>query len=135
MVMKRGLPGENNTWVLIGTNHQGGPHTMLHLGLDLSRKRLDVCVLDERGERIAVTAAPPDADGLHELVKRLATYGGPVHAVIESMTGARFVHVSMNRETMRRRGFVPYGPSRAGAEALSLIMTEDLRPYGIAVNI
>jgi gluconate 5-dehydrogenase len=36
---------------------------------------------------------------------------------------------------MRRRGFVPYGPSRAGAESLSLIMTEDLRPYGIAVNI
>lgn len=47
----------------------------------------------------------------------------------------RFVTVSMNHETMRRRGFVPYGPSRAGAEALSLIMTEDLRPYGIAVNI
>jgi hypothetical protein len=26
MVMKRGLPDENNTWVLVGTNHQGGPH-------------------------------------------------------------------------------------------------------------
>jgi NAD(P)-dependent dehydrogenase (short-subunit alcohol dehydrogenase family) len=47
----------------------------------------------------------------------------------------RFVNISMNHETMRRRGFVPYGPSRAGAESLSLIMTEDLRPYGIAVNI
>src|ERR1017187_1845087 len=92
MVMKRGLPGENNTWVLIGTNHQGGPHTMLHLGLDLSRKRLDVCVLDERGERLAVTDAPPDTDGLRELVRRTAANGGPVHAVIESMTGARFVH-------------------------------------------
>jgi NAD(P)-dependent dehydrogenase (short-subunit alcohol dehydrogenase family) len=46
-----------------------------------------------------------------------------------------FVNVSMNHETMRRRGFVPYGPARAGAEALSLIMTEDLRPYGIPVNI
>jgi transposase len=65
---------------------------MLHLGLDLSRKRLDVCVLDERGERIAVTAAPPDAEGLRDLVTRLAPHGGPVHAVIESMTGARFVH-------------------------------------------
>jgi hypothetical protein len=29
----------------------------LHLGLDLSRKRLDVYVLDQRGERLAVTAA------------------------------------------------------------------------------
>ena len=47
----------------------------------------------------------------------------------------RFVNISMNHETMRRRGFVPYGPSRAGAESLSLIMTEDLRPYGIAVNV
>ena len=41
----------------------------------------------------------------------------------------------MNHETMRRRGFVPYGPSRAGAESLSIIMAEDLRPYGIAVSI
>ena len=47
----------------------------------------------------------------------------------------RFLNVSMNHETMRKRGFVPYGPSRAGAEALSLIMTEDLRPHAIAVNI
>ncbi len=47
----------------------------------------------------------------------------------------RLINVSMNHETMRRRGFVPYGPSRAGAEALSLIMTEDLLPYGVAVNI
>lgn len=47
----------------------------------------------------------------------------------------RFVNISMNHETMRRRGFVPYGPSRAGAESLSTIMTEDLRPFGIAVNM
>ncbi len=46
----------------------------------------------------------------------------------------RIVNISINHETMRRRGFVPYGPSRAGAESLSLIMAEDLRPYGIAVN-
>jgi hypothetical protein len=53
---------------------------MLHLGLDLSRKRLYVCALDERGDRVAVTAAPPDDDGLRELVTRLAPHGGPVHA-------------------------------------------------------
>ena len=46
-----------------------------------------------------------------------------------------FVNVSMGYGTMNRRGFVPYGPSRAGSEALSLIMTEDLRPYDIPVNI
>jgi NAD(P)-dependent dehydrogenase (short-subunit alcohol dehydrogenase family) len=47
----------------------------------------------------------------------------------------RIVNVTMNHETMVRRGFVPYGPSRAGAEALSRIMTEDLRPFGVAVNL
>lgn len=47
----------------------------------------------------------------------------------------RFVNVSINRETMVRAGFVPYGPSRAASEALSMIMTEDLRPYGVAVNV
>lgn len=46
----------------------------------------------------------------------------------------RFINVSVNQQTMRRRGFVPYGPSRAGSEALSLIMAEDLRPHGVAVN-
>ncbi|MGO8873476.1 MAG: SDR family NAD(P)-dependent oxidoreductase [Acidimicrobiales bacterium] len=47
----------------------------------------------------------------------------------------RFVNVTMNHSTMRRSGFVPYGPARAGAESLSLIMTEDLRPFGVAVNL
>jgi NAD(P)-dependent dehydrogenase (short-subunit alcohol dehydrogenase family) len=49
--------------------------------------------------------------------------------------GGRIVNVTMNHETMRRRGFVPYGPSRAGAEALSLIMVEDMRPFGVTVNM
>jgi hypothetical protein len=63
---------------------------MLHAGLDLSRRRLDVCLLDEHGELVAETAAPPDADGLRGLARRLA--GQRVRAVIESMNGARFVH-------------------------------------------
>ena len=46
-----------------------------------------------------------------------------------------FVNVTMNHETMRRRGFVPYGPSRAGAESLSAIMAEDLREDGVRVNM
>src|SRR6202012_3739564 len=46
----------------------------------------------------------------------------------------RIVNVSMNHATMTRRGFVPYGPSRAGAESLSHIMAADLRDSGITVN-
>ena len=63
---------------------------MLHAGLDLSRHRLDVCLLDEHGELVAETAAPPDAGGLRGLARRVGP--GRVRAVIESMNGARFVH-------------------------------------------
>src|SRR5687768_11838271 len=66
------------------------PVRMLHAGLDLSRRRLDVCLLDAAGELVEQTAAPPDADGLRHLAERLR--GEPVRAVIESMTGARFIH-------------------------------------------
>jgi transposase len=65
---------------------------MLHAGLDLSRRRLDVCVLDEVGEPVAVTAVSPDADGLRGLARRLFEHRQPVRAAIESMNGARFVH-------------------------------------------
>jgi len=67
---------------------------MLYAGLDLSRKRLDVCVLDERGERVWVGAVPPDRDGLGKLAARARE---PVCAAIESMTGARFVHDELER--------------------------------------
>jgi gluconate 5-dehydrogenase len=40
--------------------------------------------------------------------------------------GGRVVNVSMNHAAMNRKGFVPYGPARAGAEALSRIMAADL---------
>jgi transposase len=63
---------------------------MLHAGLDLSRRRLDVCLLSGGGESIAEFAAPADADGLRGLARRVR--GRRVRAVIESMNGARFVH-------------------------------------------
>jgi transposase len=65
---------------------------MMHVGLDLSRKRLDVQVLTEQGDRVQHLAAIPTADGLLDLVGRVAAYRQPVRAAIESMTGARFVH-------------------------------------------
>jgi NAD(P)-dependent dehydrogenase (short-subunit alcohol dehydrogenase family) len=47
----------------------------------------------------------------------------------------RIINISMNHSTMNRAGFVPYGPSRAGAEALSRIMAADLRSTGVTVNM
>src|SRR5689334_20477330 len=65
---------------------------MVHVGLDLSRTRLDVHVMDEAGAALAVTTAAPDRDGLTVLADRVGGFGGPVYAAIESMNGARFVH-------------------------------------------
>ena len=65
---------------------------MLHAGLDLSRNRIDVCLLSEHGELLAEFATPSDGDGVCALARRVLKRGEPVRAVIESMNGARFVH-------------------------------------------
>src|SRR5215212_3054682 len=65
---------------------------MLHVGLDLSRTRVDVHAMDETGAPVLVTTAAPDSGGLASLVHRVGEFGQPVAAAIESMTGARFVH-------------------------------------------
>jgi transposase len=72
---------------------------MLHAGLDLSRRRLDFCLLDDEGERVEVGAVAPDGDGLEGFVRRVDRRFGPVEvrAAIESMTGARFVHDTLER--------------------------------------
>ena len=66
---------------------------MLYAGLDLSRQRLDVHVLDEdgsdgRGDRRPAGCRRP-ADARRQ---RSLAHGQPVEAAIESMNGARFVH-------------------------------------------
>jgi hypothetical protein len=53
---------------------------MLYAGLDLSRHKLDVHVMNEAGEPVQVTTAPPDADGLRGLARQTAGYGEPVVA-------------------------------------------------------
>jgi transposase len=72
---------------------------MLYAGLDLSRKRLDYCLLGEGGDRVEIGAAPPDADGLRGFVGAIESRHGPVavRAAIESMNGARFVHDTLER--------------------------------------
>jgi gluconate 5-dehydrogenase len=49
--------------------------------------------------------------------------------------GGRIVNISMNEETMVRRGFVPYGPAGAGVEALSRVMAADLAGTPVTVNV
>jgi transposase len=75
---------------------------MLHAGLDLCRRRVDVCLLNEAGEHLEQLAVPPDSDSL-TLARRIDdVHGGPVCAVVESMTGARLVHDTLERRLVGR---------------------------------
>jgi NAD(P)-dependent dehydrogenase (short-subunit alcohol dehydrogenase family) len=49
--------------------------------------------------------------------------------------GGRVIAISMNEQTMTRRGFAPYGPSGAGVEALARVMAADLEGTPVRVNI
>jgi transposase len=72
---------------------------MLHAGLDLSRKKLDVCLLSDEGEHVDQLAVPPDVDSLRNLARRIGeVHAEPVCAVVESMTGARLVHDTLEAE-------------------------------------
>ena len=50
---------------------------MLHAGLDLSRNRIDVCLMSEHGEVVAEFASPSDADGVGSLARRVLELGEP----------------------------------------------------------
>jgi NAD(P)-dependent dehydrogenase (short-subunit alcohol dehydrogenase family) len=57
---------------------------------------------------------------------------GFIPMMIERNKG-RIVNISTSYSTMNR--FAPYGPSRAGSEALSNIMAAELNKFGIMVNL
>ncbi len=53
--------------------------------------------------------------------------------MLQQQSGS-IINISMNYETMKRRGFSPYGPSKAGLEAASAIWAKDLEGTGIRLN-
>ena len=56
---------------------------MLRAGLDLSRRRLDVCLLDEEGNQLDQLICAPDGEALKIFAGRVdELHGGPVSAVI-----------------------------------------------------
>ena len=111
---------------------------MLYAGLDLSRKRLDFCLLDQLGEKVEVGAAPPDADGLRGLAARIGRFGEPVVAAIESMNGARFVHDQLEQagwdvaiaDAVKVKGLAPLAckTDRIDAWVLAELARRDLVP-------
>ena len=55
---------------------------MLYAGFDLSRKRLEYCLLDDKGGTVEIGAAPPDVDGLDGLARRLSRHRQPIYAAM-----------------------------------------------------
>jgi NAD(P)-dependent dehydrogenase (short-subunit alcohol dehydrogenase family) len=49
--------------------------------------------------------------------------------------GGQVVTISMNEQTMTRKGFVPYGPSGATVEALGRIIAADLEDTPVRANL
>jgi transposase len=113
---------------------------MLHVGLDLSRRRLDYCLLDEGGVVVERGASAPDADALAGLARLIELRHGarPVNAVIESMNGARFVHDTLERcgwdvqiaDAQRAKGLAPLAckTDRIDAWVLAELSRRDLVP-------
>ena len=111
---------------------------MLYAGLDLSRQRLDVHVLDEAGRTVEVSAVRPDADALRTLANRILCHGQEVSAVIESMTGSRFVHDTLERlgwevaiaDPVKAKGLAPLAAKtdKIDAHVLAELARRDLVP-------
>lgn len=109
---------------------------MLHVGLDLSRSRLDVCLISDQGELIGRFQAPADRDGLYGLTRRVAVYDEPVRGVVESMNGARFVHDELVAhgwevliaDAQKVKGLAPLACKTIDARVLAELSFRDLVP-------
>lgn len=79
------------------------------------------------------------SDGFQDVIATKVTGSFLVaRAIVPRMLqtgGGRIVMVSMNKQTMVRRGFMPYGPSGAAVEALARVMAADLDGTSVTVNI
>src|SRR6266568_2735684 len=112
---------------------------MLHAGLDLSRRKVDVCLLSEQGEHLDQLAAAPDADALRTLARRIdEVHREPVCAVVESMTGARLLHDTLEQEgweveiadAQKVKGLAPLAckTDRIDSMVLAVLSHRDLVP-------
>ena len=111
---------------------------MLYAGSALSRRRLDVHVMDEDGSTVEVTAVHPDADALRTLTSVVSRHRQPVTAVVESMNGARLVHDRLERwgwdvelaDAVRAKGLAPLAAKtdKIDARVLAELARRDIVP-------
>jgi transposase len=105
--------------------------------MDLSRHRLDVRVLEPDGATVAELAVEPTGPELRKLGGRFGMQG-PVHGVIESMNGARFVHDTLElagwevdiADAQKVKGLAPLAckTDRIDAWVLAELSRRDLVP-------
>src|SRR4051794_41490341 len=86
--MKTGASPRSTLLVRPAVVTRGGPVLMLHVGLDLSRTRVDVHVMDEAGAPVLVTTAAPDSGGVGPLGFPGGGVGPPGGAGVESVDRA-----------------------------------------------
>ena len=112
---------------------------MLHAGLDLSRRKVDVCLLSDEGAHLDQLATPPDAESLRRLARRIEeVHHEPVCAVVESMTGARLVHDTLEQEgwdveiadAQKVKGLAPLAckTDKIDSKVLAVLSHRDLVP-------
>jgi transposase len=111
---------------------------MLHAGLDLSRRKVDVWLISDAGEVVDEWASPPDVDGLRGLARRAGMHALRVRGVIESMNGARFVHDTLEEhgwevliaDAQKVKGLAPLAckTDRIDAWVLAELSRRDLVP-------
>ena len=130
--MARSVVTEDRAW-------KEASYIMLHVGLDLSRKRVDVCLISDQGELVHELAAPFDEQGLCRLAERVAAKdAGRVRAVVESMNGARFIHDTLEAQgwevlvadAQRVKGLAPLAckTDKIDARVLAELSFRDLVP-------
>ena len=124
-----------------------------HRGASSKEARLQCCTPDwisvegsstsvcspRSGEHVDQLAAPPDADALRTLARRIdEIHREPVCAVIESMTGARIVHDTLEQEgwdveiadAQKVKGLAPLAckTDKIDSQVLAVLSQRDLVP-------
>ncbi|HET7044495.1 MAG TPA: transposase, partial [Gaiellaceae bacterium] len=99
---------------------------------------MDFELLAASGEQALAGAVPPDADGLRGLAERVAGFGEPVLAAVESMNGGRFVHDQLElhgwrveiADALKVKGLAPLAckTDKIDAHVLAELCRRDLVP-------
>ena len=117
---------------------------MLHPGLELSRHRLDVHLLDAQASTVQVTTAPPDADGLRGLASQTAAHRQPGRAATwvderrplgpRPARAGRLAGRIADAQTVKGWPRLPVGPTGSTPGCSPELSRRDLVPFELAAH-